>query len=98
MLKAGRDRVLRTQLRALLEVLESWFRDLMVVASKSETARLINPDYREELLYSARRYPPPAAVAACQILADFRHDLSQNVNLRLGLEALWIRLIALRTS
>ena len=98
MLKAGRDRVLRTQLRAPLEVLESWFRDLMVVSGKSETARLINPDYREELLYSARRYPPPAAVQACRILSDFRRDLSQNVNLRLGLEALWIRLISLRAG
>jgi DNA polymerase-3 subunit delta' len=95
MLKAGRDRVLRTQLRALLEVLESWFRDLMVAGSQG---RLINPDYREELLYSARRYPPQAAVQACRVLSDFRHDLSQNVNLRLGLEALWIRLIGLRTG
>jgi DNA polymerase-3 subunit delta' len=101
MLKAARDRVLRTQLRALLEVLESWFRDLLVAGSTgfpacAQQPRLINPDYREELLYSARRYPPPSALAACQILTDFRRDLSQNVNLRLGLEALWIRLIGLR--
>ena len=98
MLKAARDRVLRTQLRALLEVLESWFRDLMVVSAKTETSRLLNPDYREELLYAARRYPPQAAISACQILTDFRRDLSQNVNLRLGLEALWIRLIGLRAG
>ena len=94
MLKAGRDRVLRTQLRALLEVLESWFRDLMVGGG----GRLINPDYREELLYAARRYPPQAAVEACRVLGEFRKDLAQNVNLRLGLEALWVRLMALRTG
>jgi DNA polymerase-3 subunit delta' len=121
MLKAGRDRVLRTQLRAPLEVLESWFRDLMVVApggagvspvqgggttgvspvapNTGETpvppGRLVNPDYREELLYAARRYPPAAAVEACRVLSGFRRDLGQNVNLRLGLEALWVRLMGL---
>ncbi len=94
MLKAGRDRVLRTQLRALLEVLESWFRDLMVAGR----GRLINPDYREEILYAARRYPPQAAVEACRVLGEFRRDLAQNVNLRLGLEALWVRLMGLRVN
>ncbi len=104
MLKAGRDRVLRTQLRALLEVLESWFRDLLAVGSAgweagaTRTPRLVNPDYREELLYAARRYPPQAAVEACRVLGEFRRDLGQNANLRLGLEVLWVRLMALRTE
>ncbi len=120
MLKAARERVLRTQLRALLEVLESWFRDLMVVgasppqppspcgrggsreagsaACATQRGGLVNPDYREQLLYAARRYSPQAAVEACRVLNEFRRDLGQNVNLRLGLEVLWVRLMGLRAG
>jgi len=93
MLKANRDRVLRTQLGQILGLPESWFRDLMVVQGGG---RLINEDYREQLVASADAYPPEAALAVCRVLDGLRADLHQNLNLRLGLETLFLRLLLLR--
>ncbi len=93
MLKAARDRVLRTELGQILGLLSSWFRDLIVVQADG---RLINADYREQLAASAASYPPDAALAACRALDDLRADLRQNLNLRLALETLFLRLLLLR--
>jgi DNA polymerase-3 subunit delta' len=94
MLKQARDRVLRSKLREVAEVIESAFRDMMVATA--EGSRLINADRTEQLRAAARAYPPAAAVEACRQLDLLRTDLRQNANLRLALEALFIRLLNLR--
>lgn len=91
--KYARERVLRTKMKQVLEVLESWFRDLMVVR---EEGQLNNPDWQPQLLEAAALYPPEAAVRAGQVLGRCRRDLDQNINLRLAAEALLIRLLVLQ--
>lgn len=89
----ARERVLRTKMKQVLEVLESWFRDLMVVR---DDGQLNNPDWQQQLREAAATYPPAQAVRACQVLGGCRRDLDQNINLRLAAEALLIRLLVLR--
>jgi DNA polymerase III subunit delta' len=93
MLKAAHDRVARTKLKEILEIIESWFRDLLVANTDGE---LINVDYREQLCQAQRAYPPRAALAARREIESIRQDMENNANLRLALEVLFIRLLRLR--
>lgn len=92
-LKARRDRVLRTRMHDVLDVLISWCRDLMVVHADPASAQVINRDRLAEL----RRLAPGCRVdkccVACAYLEDMKRQLRQNVNLRLAAEIMALRLI-----
>jgi DNA polymerase-3 subunit delta' len=92
-LKARRDRVLRTRMHDVLDVLISWCRDLMVVHADPDSAQVINRDRLDQL----RRLAPGCRVdkccMACAYLEDMKRQLRQNVNLRLAAEIMALRLI-----
>ena len=92
-LKARRDRVLRTRMHDILDVLISWFRDLMVVHADPDSGQVINRDRVDDL----RRIAPGCQVEkcrrACLYLEDMKRQLRQNVNLRLAAEIVALRLI-----
>jgi DNA polymerase-3 subunit delta' len=93
LLKAGHDRVIRTKLKEILEVMEVWFRDLLVL---DDPERIINQDFAAELRYAAGVYGAEASLQARQELERTRGDMENNANLRLALEVLFIRLLRLR--
>ena len=95
MLKAAHDRVLRTKLKELLDVMATWFRDLLVVRTPGQ---LVNADFQEQLAETAKVYGEQAALAACETIDGLRRDMENNANLRLALEVLFIRLLQLRTQ
>ena len=96
LLKENRDRVLRTMMGDVLDVLLSWFRDLAVLGGSPEaTDALVNSDRVEQLSAAAQRYPRGAAQEGFAIISEIKRYLGGNVNLRLAAETLMLRLMAL---
>jgi DNA polymerase-3 subunit delta' len=82
----------REELLGLLEELESWFRDLVVVASGAEGAA-VNVDRLAELRNDATLERIHAAESACELVrASWRVAEELQVSTPLALEALLIRL------
>ncbi len=92
-LKASRDRVLRTSARDMLDILATWFRDLLLLSSDPGAEGIINADRAEQLRALASRYDAKRCQAACEHLHRMHGHLQQNANLRLAAENLALRLI-----
>ncbi len=92
-LKASRDRVLRTSMGDILDILATWFRDLLLLSSDAGADGLINMDRAEQLRDLAGRYDAKKCEAACEHLQRMHAQLGQNANLRLAAENLALRLI-----
>nr|HSF62563.1 hypothetical protein [Gaiellaceae bacterium] len=82
----------REELLAGLEGLESWYRDIVIVAAGAEAA-VVYADRLEELREDAARDLADGAVAAAEAVRDTWRALEEfNLNAALALEALFIRL------
>jgi hypothetical protein len=82
----------REELLALLEELESWYRDLVVVAAGAEAAA-VHVDRLEELRRDATPERMHAAEDACELVREaWRQAEELQVSTPLALEALLIRL------
>lgn len=92
-LKASRDRVLRTAMHSLLDMLATWFRDLLLLSSSPGSDGLVNVDRADQLRSLAARYDVGKCEAACRHLQAMHGQLKQNANLRLAAETLALRLI-----
>ncbi len=92
-LKASRDRVLRTSMYNILDILAMWFRDLLLLSSSPQADGLLNVDRGEQLRGLAGRYDVAKCEAASRHLQDMRGELGQNANIRLAAETLALRLI-----
>ncbi len=97
LLKRNRDRVLRTKVLDVLDILLSWFRDLAALANGSRPPAevLVNSDFQAELTAAATVYPRGAAQRGFDFLSEARLALAGNANLRLTLEVLLLHLIGL---
>jgi DNA polymerase III gamma/tau subunit len=92
-LKASRDRVLRTSMSDILDVLATWFRDLLLLSADPTAEAIVNMDRADQLRQLAPRYQPQKCQAACEHLQTMHAQLRQNANLRLAAENLALRLI-----
>ena len=82
----------RDELLAVLEELESWYRDLVVLAAGAEPA-VVHVDRLADLREDATRERLQSAEAACEIVrAAWRDAEELQVSVPLALEALLIRL------
>jgi DNA polymerase III subunit delta' len=82
----------RDELLAALEELESWYRDLVVVAAGAEGAA-VHVDRLEELQADATRERLQAAERACELIrAAWREAEELQLSVPLALEALLLRL------
>ena len=76
--------------RLVLELLETWLRDVVVVHSAGATAALIHEDQREALTAWCRRLTAAQAHAWHRQVLATRDGLLLNVNKALALDALWL--------
>lgn len=97
-LKARRDRVLRTRMYDVIEVLISWFRDLIVVHADPDSAHVINRDRLDDLRLLAPAYQVDKCRRVCAYLEDTKRQLRQNTNLRVTAEVVALRLITASTK
>ncbi len=91
-LKAGRDRVLRTKMNDVLDILLGWFRDLALLAAGGAPELVINADHLPELM--AAGCTAARCRRACDEIEVTRKQLRGNSNLRLTAEVLAFRLIS----
>jgi len=84
----------RDELLAVLEELEWWYRDLVVVAAGAETA-VVHVDRLDELRADATRERSPGAEDACELVrAAWREAEELQLSTGLAVEALLLRLRA----
>jgi len=95
LLAQARDRVLRTTMAPVLDVLQTWYRDLALGPATTDPSLLANADHREALCETARVTSPASARQACAEIAATRQALAGNANLTLSLEVLVARLMSL---
>jgi len=93
-LKASRDRVLRTRINDILDVLLSWHRDLYLLAGGGDPALLVNGDRQEQISAIANQRNPRKLARACNDIEEIRKQLRGNANLRLAMEVLAAKLLA----
>lgn len=95
--KNSPDRISRIQMEQILDVLQTWYRDLLLVRGAASPDLVINVDRREQLRRLAPAYAPKGLVWASEVIEEVRRDLSEhNANLRLACQALMVKLISAR--
>ena len=93
--KNSPDRISRIQINELLDVLQTWFRDLTLLRADAESQLVLNADRTEQLRELAGGYSPEGLVWASEIIEDVRSDLrSHNANFGLACQVLMVKLIA----
>jgi DNA polymerase-3 subunit delta' len=90
LLKANRDRILRTEIGELLDVVLTWFRDVAIAGEPDVDGLLINVDRAPELRRAAATAPDCASAAAA--VTEAQTALRGNANLRLTVEVMLVRL------
>ncbi len=93
--KNSPDRISRIQMHEILDVLQTWYRDLTLLRSGPASELVINADRAEQLAALARGYSPAGLVWASQVIEQSRRELTlHNANLRLACQVLMVKLIA----
>ena len=95
--KKSPDRISRLQMNELLDIMQTWYRDLTLLRANPKSELVINADRREHLERLAQLYSPDGLVWASEIIEDTRRDLLvYNANFALACQALMVKLIAAR--
>jgi len=84
------DRELRVQLPWCLDVMVSWYRDLLAVG---ERGALLNPDYESALRERFHAALSAEAECAVESILETKHAIQRNANIDVALESLAIELI-----
>jgi len=92
LLKKNRDRVLRTKIGELLDILLTWFRDLSLAREGAPDKLWINADRADQLRAAAQGLPPDGPHRAQAAIRSAKESLSGNANLRLTVEVMLTQL------
>jgi DNA polymerase-3 subunit delta' len=76
----------------VLEWLETWFRDVALLAAGGQEGRLINADRADDVRALAPRMTAESAAHGFAAVLGTRDALARNANKHLALEALWLTL------
>ncbi len=91
---APKERLSRTQLGLLMDLLAAYYRDLLALRLGGPAAPVVHEDHREALSIAAARAPAARWTAALDALLTARRRLDQNINVRLLTDWLAVRLVA----
>lgn len=93
--KKSPDRINRIQMNELLDILQTWYRDLTLLRADPQSELVLNADRSEQLRAIARDYSPEGLVWASEVIEDARSDLLvHNANFGLSCQVLMVKLIA----
>ncbi|MBN1459952.1 MAG: DNA polymerase III subunit [Armatimonadetes bacterium] len=84
------DRMLRAELPWCLDIMVSWYRDLLAVR---EGVSLLNPDYEDLLRRQAGSAGSSGTEFLIEAVLQAKHAIQQNANIDLALEALALDLL-----
>lgn len=82
----------RAEAQSIFEVILSWYRDLEVVAAGAEGSRLINSEYRPQLLQCYQQGSASNLSAAFKAIKDVQVSLERSTGLSICLENLFLKL------
>lgn len=82
----------RKKIKEILDTISSWYRDLLLLREGGESAWLINVDREEELQKKAKTISPLPIRKSLGLIERTKQSLEHNVNLRLSLEAMMIKI------
>jgi len=82
----------RDEALGLLEMLACWYRDLLIWQETGEAGLLFNPDQINALKKGAGYFETGRLVGIIEIIAKAKNKILANANMRLVLEALFLRL------
>jgi DNA polymerase-3 subunit delta' len=85
------DRELREELPWCLDIMVSWYRDLL---AGGQDAPLLNPDYEQALTRQYRPHFTARAECAVESILEAKHALQRNANIDIALESLTLSLVA----
>ncbi len=95
--KSSPDRFKRIAMNQLLDMLQSWYRDLALLRAAPHSQLVANSDWRDTLGDLAPLYTHKGLRFASQTIENTRADLlGHNANMRLACEVLMCKLIASR--
>jgi DNA polymerase-3 subunit delta' len=77
-----------------LELVTVWLRDALLLAQMGTAALILNADRQTDVTDLVRRYGSEQLLRMLEALGDFRTLHRRNVNLRLALDVLFLRLAA----
>jgi hypothetical protein len=86
----GGERMLRAQLPWCLDVMVSWYRDLLAAGQKTP---LLNPDYESVVKERSRPEMRRQAECAIESILETKHAIERNANIDVALESLVIGLV-----
>ncbi len=86
----ARDRALREELPWCLDIMVSWYRDLLSIG---QNGPLLNPDYEAALRERCRPQLALQAECAVETILEAKHAIERNANIDLALESLAIGLV-----
>jgi DNA polymerase-3 subunit delta' len=85
------DRALREELPWCLDIMVSWYRDLLVIGQNSP---LLNPDYEQALKEQYRPQLATRTECAVESILEAKHAIQRNANIDIALESLALGLVA----
>lgn len=87
---AAGDRAVRVELPWCLDIMVSWYRDLLAVG---EGSPLLNPDYEKALKRQFRPQLVAQSQCAVESILETKHAIQRNANIDVALESLVIGLV-----
>ncbi len=82
----------RKKIKEILNIITSWYRDLLILKEGGEEAWLINSDRKEDLRIKAKVTSPLHIRKSIDVIERTKQSLDHNVNLRLSLEAMVMKM------
>ena len=78
--------------KELLDIISSWYRDLLILREGGEEAWLINSDRKEELQARVKTISPLHPGKIIELIEKTKQSIDHHVNLKLSLEAMLMKM------
>jgi len=85
----------RLEIAGKLQILETWYRDMLITREGGSSGALIHPDLAEKTETLSRRLPGKGLIASIQAIRRAREAIEQNANRQLTLESMLFKLVAI---
>lgn len=78
----------------VLTLIRQWYRDALVYQTTGDESRIENPDYMESIKICAEAYPEAQLIDILRVCQTVEEALKQNANYSVGLDLIWLAILA----
>lgn len=76
----------------VLETLESWYRDMLILSFEASKSSIANSEYRSELISESRLCHPKDLVSIIQAIEVAKDDINKNINVSYALKSMLLKI------